>query len=152
MLQMMKLWITQPIFGIEPKHSNWMEKLSWNDLPKLSPHNADDIKCNTNKIIPNGKRPAIIVVCTALCVFLFLMVIWVWFGFVCFLKCVRLCVTNTIIVVNTKIILVMVMITIMDFNSFILYFYFPLIKYFWFCLLFLKRWHFLWKKKSEMFE
>lgn len=39
---------------------NWVQ----NDLPKLSPHSADDIKWNTNKMIANGKWPAIITVST----------------------------------------------------------------------------------------
>lgn len=40
----------------------------WNYLPKLSPHNADDIKCNTNNvIIPNGKWPAIIILLGTAC-------------------------------------------------------------------------------------
>lgn len=60
-----------------PKAPNWSLGGEWskkmrvqNDLPKLSPHNADDIKWNTNKMIANGKWPAIITVCTALVSFL----------------------------------------------------------------------------------
>lgn len=54
-------------------------KTEENNLPKLSPHNADDIKCDTNHISPNGKCPAIIIVCTVFFEGVFFDGVYLWF-------------------------------------------------------------------------